>query len=349
MSILFAFLAALLLEAPDVLVFKELSHDFGSQPKSVNILEWDFTFTNSSDKPVKVSYAVSTCSCTKLEWTSSPVAPGESGSVKARYFREQSRSSFEKFISVFVEGVTKPYVLRIAGSFYDTVSSLRSEYPVERDGLGLVREVLEAGTLHPGELKVSGIWLANFTDKQLDLSFEHLSDSLSISSGGALIPALEQKEFRYSIVADSLVWGERLYFFTPVVNGRSVGPVAIRATVVPDFSYLSPEEIGQGPVPVLEGRYCDFGTVGKGKPAVATFNILNKSGKPLVIKRAYADYASVIIDAPASIPPGGTGLFKFTAPPAVLSKGANSFVVTIVSNSPSVPVKKVVVNGKVEY
>ena len=348
MSILFTLLAALLLEASDVLVFNDVSHDFGSQPKSVNVLTHDFTFTNASNKPVSISYAVSTCSCTKLKWTTSAVAPGESGVVTATYYREQTRNSFEKFISVFVDGVAKPYVLRIAGSFYETESSLAHEYPINHSGLGLKQELSDLGVMYPGDIKSSGIWFANLTGEDMTIDFKDVSDSLTIYLPVSKIPAMSQKEFRYDLAIDSLVWGERFYKFTPVVNGKATKPITFKTIVLNDYSSLSEEELKAGPTPVLENPPVSFGTISSGKTATATFSILNNSDKPLIIKRVYANNEKVRIDAPSRIAPGKSAQFKFTAPAAALRKGRNSFQVSIISNSPAYPLKKVLVNGKVE-
>ena len=349
MSILFTLLAALLLGASDdVLVFNEVSHDFGSQPRSVNVLTADFTFTNASSKSVSISYAVATCSCTKLKWTTSAVAPGASGVVTATYYREQSRNSFEKFISVFVEGIAKPYVLRIAGSFYDTESSLASEFPINHGGLGVKRDLYDLGILHPGDDHSATIKLANLTGEDMKIGFTDVSESLEIFVPISLMPTMTQREFRYHLAIDSLVWGERFYKFTPVVNGKSTDPMTFKVTVLDDYSALSEEELRAGPTPVLEDGPCTFGTIGSGKQATSSFSILNKSDKPLVIKRVYANDAKVRIDAPSLIGPGKSARFKLTIPASCLSKGRNTFQVSIISNSPAYPLKKVLVNGKVE-
>ena len=261
MSFLISLIATLLLGSSDVIVFKEVTHDFGSQPKSVSVLSHEFTFTNVSSRPVSISYAVSTCSCTKLKWTKTKVEPGETGFVKADYYRELTRNSFEKFISVFVDGVSKPYVLRIAGSFYDTQSSLEASYPVKRGNLGLVNEVIDFGTVYPGYVQRGRFWLANFSEDYLGINFEKLSDSLSISLNRYKISPTSETDASYSISIDSTVWGERFYYATPIVDGKAQAPITFKATVLDNFNDLSSEEIKAGPYPVLEDGPCSFGTV----------------------------------------------------------------------------------------
>ena len=341
-------IAALLLGTSDVIVFNEVSFDFGSQPKSVNVLSHDFTFTNVSSRSVSISYAVSTCSCTKLKWTKTKVAPGETGYVRADYYREQTRNSFEKFISVFVDGVAKPYVLRIAGSFYDTQSSLEGSYPIKRGNIGFTQDVMDLGTLHPGDVQYGHIWFANLSDEFLGINFDKLSDSLSIDLPRYGISATSEMKASYTLAIDSLAWGERYYYATPVVDDKPQAPLTFKVMVLDNFDNLSSEQIKEGPYPVLEDGPCSFGTVKRGKSASTSFTILNKSEKPLRIRRAYADREGVTVSGPSSIGPGKTGRFKFTAAASALKQGGNTIVVNIVSNSPRAPLKKVMVNGKVE-
>ena len=348
MSILVSIIATLLLGSADVIVFNEVTFDFGSQPKTVNILSHDFTFTNVSSKPVSISYAVSTCSCTKLKWTKTKVAPGETGFVRADYYREQTRNSFEKFISVFVDGAPKPYVLRIAGSFYDTKSSLEGSYPVKRGNLGLIHEVMDLGTVHPGSVQTGHIWLANFSQDHLGINFINLSDSLSIDLKRYKLSPTSETEASYSLSVDSLVWGERYYYATPLVDGQAQDPVSFKVTVLDNFDNLTPEQVKAGPYPVLEDGPCTFGTVRRGRSASCTFNILNKSEKPLRVRRVYADREGVTVSGPSSVGAGKTARFKFTAAASALTPGANTIVVNIVSDSPRAPLKRVMVNGTVE-
>ena len=348
MSFLFTLIAALLLGTGDVITFNEVTHDFGSQPKSVNVLSHDFVFTNVSSKPVSISYAVSTCSCTKLKWTKTKVAPGETGFVRADYYREQTRNSFEKFISVFVDGVTKPYVLRIAGSFYDTQSSLEASYPVRRGNLGLTQDVIDLGTVHPGDEFNGRIWLANLTDQDLDINFDKLSDNLLVDVPRYKIFATTEMDASYTLTIDSLVWGERFYYATPVVDGKAQDPIKFKVLVLDNFDNLSYDEIKAGPYPVIEGGPCSFGTVKRGRSVSGSFEILNKSDQPLQIKRLYSDNGGVSLKGPSVIGPNKTAQFKYNISSSALKPGANTIVVNIVSNSPRTPLRKVMVSGKVE-
>jgi len=337
-----------LLTAPDVLTFDSLSYDFGGQPKSVETLTHEFRFTNTSSRPVRISYAVATCSCTKLSWTNGTVQPGESGFVKALYVRERNADTFEKFISVFVEGRSKPYVLRIAGSFYETDSALSAEFPAVLGPLAFTSSPIDIGDVHSGTQTYDSFWLANLSPKALRVSFKGCSSSIIITPDSLTVAPMSRARFNYVIDVDTLSWGRRVYQAIPVASGKELDPVSFVLTAIQDFSGLSREEKDSGPLPRLLDRSCTFGTVRYGQSAAASFRVQNVSKKPLQIRAIFADTEGVSIDAPSVIAPGETAACNVSIAPSALSRGDNSFKLKFVSNSPLMQVLKVYVNGKVE-
>jgi|SRR5690625_1484251 len=67
-----------------VLTFDENPYDFGTV-KNGEMLEHEFTFTNTGDAPLKVLKANPSCGCTVPEWSKDPIAPGEKGSLKVKF------------------------------------------------------------------------------------------------------------------------------------------------------------------------------------------------------------------------------------------------------------------------
>ena len=338
-----------MLAAPDAVSFDSISHDFGSQPKSVQSLEHVFRFKNNSNRAVRISYAVATCSCTSLSWTSDSVAPGAEGFVKATYYRETNVNSFEKFISVFFDGTSKPTVLRIAGTFYETSEALASEFPVVRGPVGFMFSPINHGQVSPGSLASDSFWVANLSSEPARVSFTALSDSLDIYPGDIVIPATSRQRFNYAIKVDSSAWGLRRFDATPVVNGTLYEPVTFTVITVEDYSFLPVSERNSAPRPIIVDRDCSFGTVRSGRPATAVFQIRNSSSEaPLQIRAAFCEDSGIEIAAPSEISPGQTADFRVSVAPSALVRGTNSFKVSVLSNSPMRQIVEVYVSGKVE-
>ncbi|MBP5558314.1 MAG: DUF1573 domain-containing protein [Bacteroidales bacterium] len=349
MNLLFSILFSLLLAASEVLSFDNISHDFGSQPKTVESLEHEFTFTNVSGRSVSISYAVATCSCTRLSWTTGPIQPGAKGSVKAVYIRELGVNSFEKFISVFVDGQTKPYVLRIAGSFYETDKSLADDFPATRSIIGFASLPVQAGEAYSGELANDSFWVANLSDKSISLSFKPLSESLKVVPEYQYIDPNSRTRFYYEISVDTLSLGRRVYEAVPLVDDKPLDPVSFTLTAIENYTGLSRAEVNAGPFPQVLDSECSFGKVRKGQSAQASFQVKNFSRTaPLVIRAVFSDPDGVTADYPASIPPRETGTVSVSIPPAALSKGNNTIKLSIISNSPLMQILQVYINGNVE-
>lgn len=337
-----------MLQAPEAVVFESLAHDFGSQPKNVVDLTHEFVFTNTSGRDLRVTYAVATCSCTKLSWTNGPVKPGAQGVVKVRYVREMNVDSFEKFISVFFDGLPKPVVLRISGNFYETSAVLSDEFPVTRGPLRFKASPYDTGCTPQGQTARDSFWVANDSQDAVVVTFKDPSDSLSIWPSEQMISPLSRARFFYIINVDSEVWGRRLYSVTPVAGGTPQESISFAVTAIEDFSSLTEEQASAGPYPRLVGKRCSFGSVPAGQPAWGTFRIVNDSEEKLLIRAAFSDTEGIEIVAPESIEPHKTGQFTVSIAAAALVPGMNSHRLCVLCNSPQKQIVELYAEGTVE-
>ena len=81
------------------LSFDKLSHSLGtinlSEMKD-SVVYYDFKFTNTGGKPLKLSDVVSSCGCTTSEWSRGSYEPGTNGTIRMSYrpqFRDQQQVS----------------------------------------------------------------------------------------------------------------------------------------------------------------------------------------------------------------------------------------------------------------
>lgn len=349
MNLLVTILASLVLTAPDVLSFDSISHDFGSQPKTVEYLAHEFVFTNVSGHAVSISYAVATCSCTRLSWTTGSVQPGGKGIVKALYTRELGVNSFEKFISVFVEGQRKPYVLRIAGHFYETEKSLADDFPATRSMIGFSSIPIQVGEAYRGEVASDSFWVANLSSEDVTVSFRDCSDSLRIVPEYHVMSPMSRVRFFYEVSVDTLSWGRKVYHATPYAGTQPLEPVSFSLLAVENYTRLSRAEANAGPLPRVLNPDFDFGSIRAGRSVTATYQIKNLSStSPLSIKSVASDLDGISAEYPASIPPRETAAITVTVPPSALSKGENYIALSIISNSPLMQIVRASIKGKVE-
>ena len=79
------------------------------------MLKCEFKLTNISDRPLTILAVISSCGCTGVEWTRKALAPGETGVIKAHYNNDEGPYPFDKTLTVYVEGVSKPVILHLRG------------------------------------------------------------------------------------------------------------------------------------------------------------------------------------------------------------------------------------------
>ncbi len=104
---------------PDAIVFKADTHSFGTVAEGAPA-DYEFVFKNTTGKPIVIQRVQPSCGCTTPSYSKEPVAPGQSGSVKASYGTTGRPGEFNKTLTVFylVGDDTNPQtkVLSITGT-----------------------------------------------------------------------------------------------------------------------------------------------------------------------------------------------------------------------------------------
>ena len=115
------FIASLTIQAQDKpatskdsIVFAATTHDYGTIVQSSDG-SCVFAFTNKGKAPIVLNDVRASCGCTVPEWTRTPVAPGEKGSIKVTY-NTNNIGAFTKSITVNSNAVNSPLVLIIKGT-----------------------------------------------------------------------------------------------------------------------------------------------------------------------------------------------------------------------------------------
>lgn len=88
-------------------------YDFGAIQQN-EAVEHIFRFTNDGDQPLIISSVKASCGCTVADYTKSPIAPGETGEVSARY-NSAKIGVFNKTVRVNANTSTEVVVLSLRG------------------------------------------------------------------------------------------------------------------------------------------------------------------------------------------------------------------------------------------
>lgn len=95
------------------LEFKVTKHSFGKIKQNVPVTT-EFTFTNTSAKPVIIETATAECGCTTPDYPKEPIMKGKTGVIKVTY-NAAAMGQFTKKVNVKIASVPQPVVLTIDG------------------------------------------------------------------------------------------------------------------------------------------------------------------------------------------------------------------------------------------
>jgi len=82
-----------------VMKFEFESHDFG-KIKQGDKTSYQFKFTNTGKSPLIIKDAIASCGCTKPEWPTTPIKPGESGAIKVTFNSASKMGLQDKQITI---------------------------------------------------------------------------------------------------------------------------------------------------------------------------------------------------------------------------------------------------------
>ena len=101
----------------DVAKFSTDTYDLGKMKQNVPATA-TFTVTNVSKEPLIIEAANPTCGCTISDYTKAPIAPGQTGTIKATYNASGS-GSIHKTLTVKFSGVDEIKSINLAGEVLD--------------------------------------------------------------------------------------------------------------------------------------------------------------------------------------------------------------------------------------
>lgn len=98
----------------------ETTHNFGDIKKNVPVTH-DFTFVNTSKETVLITNVKASCGCTATNYTKTPIKPGETGFVSAKY-DARNPGAFSKNVRVMLNESEDAVNLIIKGKVIDEES-----------------------------------------------------------------------------------------------------------------------------------------------------------------------------------------------------------------------------------
>ena len=92
--------------------FNKETHDFG-KIKEGDVVEYEFSFTNTGDAPLIIASAQGSCGCTVPDWPKEPIGIGEKASIKVKFDSKKKAGIQNKTVTLTANTFPKQTKLQI--------------------------------------------------------------------------------------------------------------------------------------------------------------------------------------------------------------------------------------------
>ena len=334
----------------EVVEFDKTVHDFGDISVEDGPQSCVFTVKNIGKEPIAIYEVVTSCGCTDAQWTREPLQPGKTGTISATYKNEDGPVPFDKTLTVYIAGVSKPVILRLRGMVHEKKKPLSEIYgAVKLGSMGMKSLNYKVSNVLQGESSSDEAKIANLGRQPMKVAFTNVSPNLTVEVVPATVPAGETAALRFSVKSAPNVWGKHVYSATPVINGvKASKPITVTALTRGNFASWTPEQRKNAAQCIFDESTVSFGTVKAGAKVDAQFTFTNKGKSPLTFYSLDADS-----DGVTATLPGETGMQKKGSIPvkvdtSLLPKGETVIMLTVTTNCPARPLINLFLVGLVK-
>lgn len=318
-------------------------HDFGAFDENVGTVYCEFKLVNNGTEPISITGARANCGCTRPEYSTKSVAPGDTAVIRVGFDPKGRPGRFSKRINVDCSGDPRRTALTITGTVIGSSNTLKSRYPVETGPVRLRSATIAYGKVLKGETMGQYVDAYNASADTLRPRVEGSPKYIHAMIQPKVVPPGEQ--FIISTVLhsnESKGWGvvtDSLMFY-PDAGSRTGKKIETVVILEENFSKLTPEQRMKAPLLDTSETALDLGKVSKGdSPIKRTFEISNRGKSPLVIRAISCPDAAVDVRlGERSVKPGKSAKVDVTVTPSrIKSDELLNARINIIANDPQHP------------
>lgn len=326
----------------------KLIHNFGDVAIDEGPVSCEFKVKNTGKNPAVIYNVVTTCGCTKVDWTKEPIKPGESGKISVTFSNDEGPYPFDKNVTLYISGNQKPTILKLRGVSHETLSPIEELYPIHLGALGLKERKNNLGSFVQGSKKVETLIIANVSDKEAAIAFKSLSKHLSLTVNPTIIPAKSTAELKIEISSDKHLWGRNEYVAIPVVDGQEYDNISIYAFTRENFDNMTEAQISQASMPRMYNSTFAFGKTKAGSEITATFKLTNEGKSCFCVYKVDIDACRYSHSDIPVAEPGEDITFRVHLDTTDEPIGRYFKTVTLTTNSPNRPTINLFISGIIE-
>jgi hypothetical protein len=349
---LFLAIAAIAQQAKQ-LQFKEETYNFGTIAEDNGPVTHDFTFTNNSNRPVKILTVQASCGCTTPGWSKEPVEPGKTGFIQASFNPKGRPGFFNKSLTVTTDLEANPIILQIKGQVSNEGKPSETDFQIVNGALRLKGSSFNMGkVLIRDEYVVREFPVMNGGSKALTFDGKFVSPKYIIVD---VEPKVLQPGEKATVRLSYNGKLKNAYGFQSdnieLHTDDEVNPVksfSVYATLEDHFPQMTADELAKAPALLIENHSVDFGKIKAGAPVVREVQLINAGKKELSLRSIQGNCTCITATAAKNtVKPGDNTSIKIAFDPQGRT-GTQTKAVTIYSNDPKNPVQRVTFSAYVE-
>lgn len=302
----------------------------------------EFQIENTGTSDLLITDINPSCGCTMVEWTQTPIAPGETGKIEVVY-DAQMLGVFQKDMEVYTNASDKPFYLHIQGRVVSKLANYEGLFPIDLGNVRLNTNNIEFDNVNKGDRPVAEIAVVNTSRESYVPQLMHLPPYLEahylpekLSGGriGKIQLTLDSKRLHQLGLNQTNIYLARK-------TGDQIGEeneIVVSAVLLPDFSKLTKAEMDRAPQMVLSADSLDLGEIGWRKKKTGVITIENKGKSTLEIRTIQVFNQAVNVSlGDRKIEPGEKTKLKITVLDKYLVKAKNKPRVLLITNDPARP------------
>lgn len=275
-----------------IIKFESTTYDFKTLKEEKGPATCTFSFKNVGKTDVQILNVRPGCGCTTSEYTKEPVKPGASGVVKATYDPAHRPGVFNKTIAVTTNDPASPNItLIIKGNVLARPKTRDEQYPVQQGALRFLTNHLSFN-LTSVETKIDTLKIINVGKTKMEFKYDKLPAYVTILNPN--FTKLDTGKAGNIIVKYDAAKRNEIGFaydkFTIITNDTAQLEklIYLSANITEDFSKLTPEQMANAPVMVVEKESYDFGKVKEGDLVEYNYVIKNEGKSTLIFRKVKA-------------------------------------------------------------
>jgi len=311
-------------------------------------IEWqkpvsvDFVVTNTGDQPLVLSNVTVSCACAVADWTKTPIAPGDKGTITAT-FDAKALGRFHKSIGVYSNATPNLFYLHFVGEVVRKVTDF-TNYDLESIGQIMIDKTeIDFPDVHRGEQPTMQLVVVNQSSAPYEPVLMHLPPYLKMTKEPNVLQKGEKGTITLTLDTDRLA--DLGLTQTSVYLSRFAGDkvseeneIPVSVVVLPDFSELSSTDRMNAPVIHLSKTDVDLSEqLAKKNKATYDITIGNTGKSTLQINKLQVFNPAVSVSLRKStLAPGEHTRLRITLEKKNLKK-RRQFRVLLISNDPVHP------------